>query len=156
SSPATRALSGRSDVSMATLHGYCASMATTSAYQVSGIPGGSDPDITTHVACSALPTTERVSASTAAASISAPGSLIFVVVPSNSVTARLVRTGAVIGTQRNGTPLSASAVTIGSVPDAGSSATASRPASDRARATLTPLPPGSVVTELTRCTAPRV
>ena len=92
----------------------------------------------------------------AAASNSAPGSLIFVVVPSISVTAMFVRTGDGVGTQRNGTPLACRAATIGSVPDAGSSATASTPASDSARATLTPLPPGSVVTELTRCTAPRV
>src|SRR5688500_8258805 len=93
SSPSTRAARGRSDVSTATLHGYGASIATTSAYQVSGIPGGSDPDITTQEACSALPTTERVSASMAAASMGAPGSLILVVVPSISVTAMLVRTG---------------------------------------------------------------
>ena len=41
-------------------------------------------------------------------------------------------------------------------PKPGSTATASRPASVSARATLTPLPPGSLVTEVTRCTAPRV
>ena len=68
------------------------------------MPGGSDPDITTHDACSALPTTDRVSASIAGPSSRAPGSLIFVVVPSISVTAMFVRTGAVIGTQRNGDP----------------------------------------------------
>src|ERR1044071_4250362 len=80
SRPSTSAASGRSDVSMATLQPNAASIATTSAYQASGTPGGSDPDITTQEACSALPTTERVSASTAAASMGAPGSLILVVV----------------------------------------------------------------------------
>ena len=103
-----------------------------------------------------MPTTDRVSASIAGPSSLAPGSLIFVVVPSISVTAMFVRTGALIGTHRNGTPLAWRAVTRGSVPDAGSRATASTPARVRARATLTPLPPGSVVTELTRWTAPRV
>src|SRR3954469_4298301 len=156
SNPSTSAASGRSEVSIATLQAYGASLATTSAYQVSGMPGGNDPDITTQSACSAWLTTARVSASMAAPSMWAPGSLIFVVVPSLSVMAMFVRTDATIGTQRNGTPLDCNAVTIGSVPDAGSSATASTPARDRARATLTPFPPGSVVTELTRCTAPRV
>ena len=86
----------------------------------------------------------------------APGSLIFVVVPSISVTAMFVRDrrGDRHAAERH--PAVCSAVTSGSVPDAGSSATASTPASDSARATLTPLPPGSVVAELTRCTAPRV
>ena len=127
-----------------------------SAYQLSGTPGGSEPESTTHEASSALAITDRVSASSAATSSAAPGSLSLVVVPSCSVIARLVRTASVVGTQRNATELACSASTSGSVAGAGSTATASRPASVNARATLTPLPPGSVVTDVTRCTAPRV
>ena len=74
-----------------------------SAYQPSGIPGGSEPDNTTQDADSAAATTDWVSASTAAASSAAPGSLSLVVVPSCSVIVRLVRTGSSVGTQRNGT-----------------------------------------------------
>ena len=120
------------------------------------MPGGSDPDMTTHDACSALPTTDRVSASIAAASSLAPG-LVDLGCGAVHFGDRDVRPHReVIGTQRNGTPMPCRAATRGSAPDAGSSATASTPARARARATLTPLPPGSVVTELTRCTAPRV
>src|SRR6185312_13644426 len=130
--------------------------ATTWAYQLSGTPGGSEPDSTTHEAVSALASTDIVSALSAAASSVAPGSLSFVVVPSCSVMARLVRTAPVVGTQLNDTALAERAATSGSPVGAGSTATASRPASVSARATLTPLPPGSVVTDETRCTAPRV
>ena len=40
-------------MSTATRHAYGASSATTSAYQLSGTPGGNEPDITTHDAFSA-------------------------------------------------------------------------------------------------------
>ncbi len=131
-------------------------MATTSAYQSSGTPGGREPDNTTHDASAAASTTARVSALRAESSSVAPGSFSLVVVPSDSVIARLVRTTPVTGTHRNVTRLDCSAATMGSVSAAGRTATASSPASVRARATLTPLPPGSVVAEVTRCTAPRV
>ena len=90
------------------------------------------------------------------ASRAAPGSLSLVVVPSCSVIVRLVRTASSVGTQRNGTAADCRAVINGSVAGAGSRATACTPANVSARATLTPLPPASVVTEVTRWTAPRV
>src|SRR5262249_6948543 len=141
----TRAANGPSEVSTATRQPKVASRATTSAYQWSGTPGGSEPDSTTHDAEPAAATTDSVRASTAAVSSAAPGSLSLVVVPSLSVTARLVRTGVSVGTHRNGTAASCSAVIKGSAAGAGSSATASTDAEVRARATLTPLPPASVV-----------
>src|SRR5215475_7777215 len=85
SNDATSAVSGPSEVSIATRQGYGASSATTWAYQWSGTPGGSEPDSTTHEAVSALEITASVSWSSAAASSGAPGSLSFVVVPSCSV-----------------------------------------------------------------------
>src|ERR1700712_896944 len=103
--PAASASSGRSDVSTATWQGAEASSATTSAYQWSGTPGGSEPDSTTHDAFAACATTDRVSASSAAASRAAPGSFSFVVVPSNSVIVRLVRTAPAIGTHSWATPM---------------------------------------------------
>jgi hypothetical protein len=92
------AVSGASEVSTATRQFLSASWATTSAYQLTGTPGGSDPDITIHSARCAASTTVRVSASRASASSVAPGSLSLVVVPSCSVTATLVRTDPRMGT----------------------------------------------------------
>ena len=126
-----------------------------SEYHPSDMPGGSDPDSTTHCAELAYSATVRTSASISAGSTTAPGSLIFVVVPSVSVMARLVRTAPATGTAWTSTPIALSATRMGSWRAAGSTATTSRPANVRARATLTPLPPGSDDTEVTRCTAPR-
>ena len=80
--PAASAASGASEVSTATLQSKDCSRATTSAYQLSGIPGGSEPESTTQRADSARSRIAAVSAASAASSITAPGSLIFVVVPS--------------------------------------------------------------------------
>ena len=52
--------------------------------------------------------------------------------------------------------MACSAVISGSLAAAGSTASVSTPARVSARATLTPLPPAWLVTEVTRCTAPRV
>ena len=82
----------------ATLQSKGRSRATTSAYQLSGIPGGSEPESTTQRADSARSRIAAVSAASAASSITAPGSLIFVVVPSDSVIVRLVRTAPSTGT----------------------------------------------------------
>src|ERR1700754_2667649 len=98
SKDATSAARGPSEVSIATRQGYGASSATTWAYQWSGTPGGREPDSTTHEAASAAEITARVSASSAAASSVAPGSLTLVVVPSCSVMAKLVRTAPAVGT----------------------------------------------------------
>ncbi len=62
------------------------------------MPGGSDPDSTTQRADAARSRIAAVSADRAASSITAPGSLIFVVVPSDSVIVRLVRTAPSMGT----------------------------------------------------------
>src|SRR2546423_1670899 len=91
--------------------------------------------------------TPRSTSWRAAVTTGAPGPLSFVVAPSCSVTARLVRTAPAAGTQQNWTALAVSAVISGSLVGAGSTATASRPASVSARATLTPFPPGSEVTD---------
>ncbi|AMD53545.1 hypothetical protein ATO49_00325 [Mycolicibacterium fortuitum subsp. fortuitum DSM 46621 = ATCC 6841 = JCM 6387] len=154
--PEDSAANGASEVSTATRQSSGASRETISAYQPAGIPGGNEPDNTTQDAPWALASTQRVSADSASPSTTAPRSLSLVVVPSDSVIARLVRTGSEMGTPKKGTASPRSALTKGSESAAGSTASAATPASVKARATLIPLPPGSTVTESTRCTAPRI
>ena len=168
-SSAARAARGSSEVSTAMRSPGAASRRrpTRRAYHLAGAPGGREPDRTAQWWVSApadTPVRVRVSrraCSTASISSSlrpAPSSLSLVVVPSGSVTAVLMRAGPATGTDRTVRPGSSRApraVRMGSFSAAGRTAVAARPALDRTRATLTPLPPGSMTTPVRRWTAPR-
>ena len=85
-----------------------------------------------------------------------PGSLSLVVVPSGSMTAMFIRVPPAMGTAWYAVPevASNSSSRCPSGPPDGSSAMLSPPLAVRARATLIPLPPGSIRLLVARLTSP--
>ena len=126
-SAATSAASGPSLVSTATRAGVLRSDRTSSAYQPSGAPGGSEPASTTHEADAARDSRVAPRSSRWDADTMAPGLLSLVVVPSGSVMARLMRTSPAGGAGEHAMPAERSSVTNGSSGRAGKTASVARP-----------------------------
>ena len=128
---------------------------TSSAYHVTGAPGGSEPASTIQSADAARRSSDSVSAPSTAGVTVGPGLFSLVVVPSGSLMVMLTRSVPVVGTGRQSMPAARSSSTNGSSAGAGSTAIDGIPADTEAREMLTPLPPACDVTDSARCTAPR-